>query len=128
MLTIAEVEKIHAVLIEKFGGGKGIRDLGLLESALVRPFNTFEGQELYPEPVDKAAAVLESVVMNHPFVDGNKRTGYVLARLLLMNNGWDIEASQNAKYDFVVAVATGEMRFDEIRSWLKAHVVKTKNL
>ena len=124
MFTIAEVEKIHAILIEKFGGGNWIRDRGLLDSALTRPFNTFEDQELYPEPVDKAAAILESIIMNHPFIDGNKRTGYVLARLLLMELGLDIKASQSDKFDFVIAISTGEMRYDEIRNWLIAHVTQ----
>jgi death-on-curing protein len=123
MFTIAEVKKIHAILIERFGGGNGIRDLGLLESALNRPLATFDGQELYPNAVDKAAAVLESILINHPFVDGNKRTGYVLARLLLMANELDIEASQNDKYDFVIAITAGELRFNEIKAWLKVHVI-----
>jgi death-on-curing protein len=78
MIQIEEVEKIHDILIEKFGGAKGIRDRGTLESALGRPFQTFDGEDLYPNPVDKAAAIFESIISNHPFVDGNKRTAYAL--------------------------------------------------
>lgn len=126
MIDIATVEKIHAILIERFGGKAGIRDKGLLESAMHRPFATFGETELYPEPVDKAAAVLESVLINHPFVDGNKRTAYVLARLILMENGYDINASQNEKYDFVISVTKGEIRFEEIKKWLSAHIIKQK--
>lgn len=125
MIDITEVEKIHAILIEKFGGANAVRDRGLLESAIHRPFATFGDTELYPDPIDKAAAILESILINHPFTDGNKRTGYVLARLLLMENGCDISASQADKYDFVIAVSKGEMRFDGIRNWLSLHVLKT---
>jgi death on curing protein len=72
MMGITEVEKIHDILIERFGGAKGIRDKGSLDSALRRPYQTFDGQELYPRPVDKAAAIFESIISN-PFIDGNKR-------------------------------------------------------
>ena len=72
MLTIIEVQKIHAILIEKFGGSNGVRDLGLLESALNRPFATFEQQELYPGAIDKAAAILESILMNHHLLMATK--------------------------------------------------------
>jgi death-on-curing protein len=69
MIDSNEVEKIHDILIDKFGGAKGIRDKGLLESSINRPFQTFDGQELYPNPEDKAAAIFESIITNHPFVD-----------------------------------------------------------
>ena len=84
MIPIGEVEIIHNILIDRYGGSKGIRDIGLLESALARPFATFDDKDLYPHPVEKAAAILESVVINHPFVDGNKRIAYTLMRLLLL--------------------------------------------
>ena len=77
MIDINEVEKIHDILLENFGGAKGIRDKGALESAINRPYQTFDGQELYPSPIDKAAAIFESIISNHPFIDGNKRTAYV---------------------------------------------------
>lgn len=92
MISEREVLEIHSILIERFGGSEGVRDQELLDSALNRPYQTFNGQELYPRPIDKAAAIIESIVKNHPFVDGNKRTGYVLARLLLMNEQRDIHA------------------------------------
>ena len=119
MIDINEVEKIHDILIEKFGGGKGIRDKGLLESAINRPFQTFDGLDLYPDPVDKAAAIFESIITNHPFVDGNKRTAYVLMRLILKSNNLDIRLGQNEKYDFVIRSASGQVSFDQIRAWIK---------
>ena len=119
MIDINEVEKIHDILIDKFGGAKGIRDKGLLESSLNRPFQTFDGQELYPNPIDKAAAIFESIITNHPFVDGNKRTAYVLMRLMLKNNNIDIHLGQNDKYDFVIKAASGQVTFDQIKTWIK---------
>jgi death on curing protein len=115
MISIKEVEIIHNILIDKFGGSKGIRDKGLLESALARPFATFESKDLYSTPIDKAAAIIESVAINHPFVDGNKRTAYTLMRLILLENEIDISASQEEKYNFVISVSTGEYKFDEIK-------------
>jgi len=87
MITLEEVIAIHHLLIEEFGGEEGIRDAGLIEAAIQRPFATFDGKDLYPTPLEKAAGILESFVNNHPFIDGNKRIGYVLMRLTLMNFG-----------------------------------------
>ena len=122
MIEISEVEKIHDILIERFGGAKGIRDRGILESAIGRPFQTFDGKDLYPDPVDKAAAIFESIVSNHPFVDGNKRTAYVLMRLILKSNNLDIKVDQNEKYDFVIKAAKGELTFDKIKIWIRENV------
>lgn len=118
MVDIEEVLKIHNLLIDKFGGSIGVRDKGPLDASINRPFATFDQKELYPLPVDKAAAILESILINHPFVDGNKRTGYVLMRLILMQNKMDIKATQSEKYEFVVEVAKGEKKFDTIKTWL----------
>ncbi|MEQ6118039.1 Fic family protein [Reichenbachiella sp. MALMAid0571] len=118
MISEKEALEIHAILIERFGGSGGIRDKELLDSALHRPYQTFDGQELYPTPIDKAAAILESIVKNHPFSDGNKRTGYVLARLLLMNQQIDIHADKEQKYQFVISISTGKLNFNQIKEWL----------
>src|SRR5688572_22354390 len=127
MISLQEALAIHNILLEQFGGGNGLRDQGALEAALNRPFNTFDQVELYPEAIDKAAAIIESILINHPFVDGNKRTGYVLMRLLLMQNGLDIQASQEEKHAFVIAIAKGEFRIEEIRVWLRKKVVIKSN-
>ncbi|SCY37034.1 type II toxin-antitoxin system death-on-curing family toxin [Flavobacterium caeni] len=124
MISLKEVEIIHNILIDKFGGSKGIRDLGLLESALARPFATFDNNDLYPNPVDKAAAILESIAINHPFIDGNKRTAYTLMRLILLEYQFDIMASQDEKYDLVILVSTGDYRFDEIKNWIELNLEK----
>lgn len=110
MIDLREAENIHNLLIEKFGGAKGIRDHGLLESSLKRPYQTFGGQELYPTPIDKAAAIFESLIANHPFLDGNKRIAYVLMRLMLKVHKLDIECTQTEKFEFVMKAARGELK------------------
>jgi len=118
MIAIEVVIRIQKILIDQFGGTHGIRDKSALESAISRPFATFDNQELYPSPIEKASAVLESVVTNHPFIDGNKRIGYVLARLFILKSGLDIFSTQEEKYDLVIGVSKGELKYDHIKVWL----------
>ena len=124
MISLKETEEIHTLVIEMFGGSHGIRDHNALESALARPFQTFANQDLYSNIIQKAASLIESLLVNHPFIDGNKRTGYVLMRVFLISNGLDINASQEDKYDFVISVASGLSRFETIVDWLTMHVEK----
>ena len=119
MITYQEALDIHEVLLKTFGGLAGMRDEGLLKAAIARPFAGFGEAEFYPRLEEKAAAILESIVKNHPFVDGNKRTGYVLMRLLLLQADQDIQATQDEKYDFVIGVAAGQLTFQEIVAWIK---------
>lgn len=124
MITLKEVENIHSILIKRFGGSLGIRDAAGLDAAINRPYQTFDQHELYPEAIDKAAAIFESIISNHPFIDGNKRTAYVLMRLILMENNQDIKASENEKYDFVINAAQGKLTFQMIRGWITDHIIK----
>lgn len=121
MISLTEVEKIHSILIERHGGSHGVRDKALLESAVSRPYVTFDKKELYQTPISKAAAILESILINHPFIDGNKRTGYVLARLILLENDIDIKASQLDKYEFIIRISKGELKFESIIEWLNTN-------
>ena len=127
MISVKEAEEIHKILIEAFGGSHGIRDMAGLDSALARPFQTFGNNDLYPTSVHKAAALIESLLVNHPFIDGNKRTGYVLMRIFLIDNGLDINATQEEKYNFVLKIASGKTKFEEIIDWLTKHV-EEKNI
>ena len=124
MIPIKEVELLHRILIDKFGGSHGIRDSAALESALARPFQTFDGKDLYPSALEKAASLIESILINHPFIDGNKRTGYTLLRLFLIQNGIDITASQDNKYEFVIDIASGTLKYEGIVSWLTSNTAK----
>ena len=119
MISVSQALKIHTVAILKFGGAKGVRDMGGLESALARPFQTFGGEDLYPSIFEKAAAIGESLIMNHPFIDGNKRTGYLLMEALLRYGGHKIVASDDELYQFVINISTGSISFEDIVEWLK---------
>lgn len=124
MISLHDTEKLHKVLIENFGGSSGIRDFGGLSSALDRPFQTFASRELYPGTLEKAAALIESILINHPFVDGNKRSGYALTRLFLLSNKIDFTAAEELKYKFVIDIAAGKIRFEEILTWLQKHTAE----
>lgn len=78
---------------------------------------------MYPTPPEKAAAIIESVLINHPFFDGNKRFGFVAMRLTLMEYGFDILATEDDKYDFVIKIAKGEFKFDKILSWINDKLI-----
>lgn len=125
-VTIGEVISIHEILIEQFGGIKGVRDMGLLESSVNRVYQTFEGKELYPSPAEKAAAIFESLISNHPFVDGNKRIAYVMLRRVLLNDNFDIKASADDKYSFVISAASGKMDYSEIKNWISEKLIQNK--
>ena len=124
MIPVKEVELLHRILIDKFGGSHGIRDNAALESAIARPFQTFDGNDLYPSVIEQAASLIESILINHPFIDGNKRTGYALLRLYLIQNGLDITTSQDNKYEFVINIASGTLTYEGILSWLKSNTVE----
>jgi death-on-curing protein len=118
MISKEEVFLIHDEVVKLHGGANGIRDLGGLESAIARPYQSFAAEDLYPTCFEKAAAIGESIIMNHPFIDGNKRTGYVLMELLLRIEEIKINASDDDLYTFVIKISTGEFKFEQIVEWL----------
>ena len=122
-LTPAQVLFIHARLIAETGGSAGLRDVGLLEAAVARPRATFDGALLYPELPSQAAALMESLVRNHPFVDGNKRVGITAAALFLRRNGLRLTATNQELEAFTLAVARGEVPLDDIAAWFGAHTI-----
>jgi len=124
MITVDYAIKIHNTLIDKFGGIPGLRDRNLLESALARPYQTFDQKDLYKTPAEKSSALIESLITNHPFLDGNKRFGYTAMRLLLLEEGFDIAATENEKYDFVIDIAKGTLKYPDIYSWIINHLKK----
>lgn len=116
-----QVIKLHSSLIAKTGGMDGIRDENLLDSALKSPFQTFGGNELYPDIFDKASQLCYSLVENHPFADGNKRIGVHLTLLFLKLNNENIEYSQAELIDFGLNIASGKMNKDDIKAWFLTH-------
>jgi death-on-curing protein len=123
-LSLAEVLELHRQIIEQSGGARGLLDLRALESALAQPRMTFDGAELYPSIVEKASALGFSVIKNHPFVDGNKRTGHAAMETFLVLNGYEIRASVDDQEQVILRVAAGEMARQEFTAWLRAHVVQ----
>jgi len=125
-LTAEQVLFIHSRLVAEFGGSHGIRDLGLLESAVARPQATFEGKDLYPNIFNKAAALMESLIGNHPFVDGNKRTGISAAVLFLRINGWKLTASNSDLETRTLRVVTQDTPLEDLAAWLQSNSVRVK--
>jgi death-on-curing protein len=100
----------------------GIRDLGAVESALAQPRMTFGGEELYSTLVDKAAAIGFSLIMNHPFIDGNKRIGHAAMEVFLVMNGLEIDASVDEQETIFLSLASGKLDREAFTQWLKCHV------
>lgn len=120
-LTVEQVLFIHSRIIAETGGSNKVRDLGLLESAVARPRATFEGKEMYAGVFNKAAALMDSLINNHPFADGNKRTGVTAAGLFLVRNGWQIDSSSAAIEKVTLRVAINKMQVVDLAKWLKAN-------
>lgn len=118
-LTLIEVLELHRRITEKSGGAFGMRDVGLLESAIAQPRMTFGGEDLYPSLFEKAAALGFSIIMNHPFVDGNKRTGHAAMETFLVLNGMEINASVDEQERVVLAIASGELKREAFVEWLQ---------
>jgi death-on-curing protein len=125
-LALGEVIELHQRLLTQTGGASGIRDLGLLESALAQPKATFGGSDLHPTLVDKAAALGFALVANHAFVDGNKRVGHAAMEVFLLLNGHEIRASVDEQEEVMLKIATGTMDRSALALWLKDHVTKVK--
>ncbi|HTU41895.1 MAG TPA: type II toxin-antitoxin system death-on-curing family toxin [Candidatus Aquilonibacter sp.] len=118
-LTVAEVVAIHHHQIEEYGGSHGLRDQGVLEAAVFRPQTGY-----YNDLSEEAAALLESLVNNHAFVDGNKRIGFAAVHTFLLVNGFDLDVSSHDAYDFMIsAMEQGKFRFPLLREWILAHLV-----
>jgi death-on-curing protein len=118
-VSLEQVRELHALQVRRFGGPAGLRDRGALEAAVARPQMTFGGEDLYPDVEAKAAAVMHSLVMNHPFADGNKRTGAVAAELLMNLNDVELTAGDDELVEVALAVARGEVAAEALAIWLR---------
>jgi len=113
---------VHLRQLAEHGGGEGIRDKGLLQSALARPQNLLAYGTPPPGLADLAAAYAYGIARNHPFVDGNKRTALIVARLFLLLNGMNLVATQEEKYSTFLALAAGELSEEDLATWVRAHL------
>lgn len=125
-LSTKDVLLLHNMAIDAAGGLHGLRDLGLLESAVGRPKATFVRVDLYSTIFDKAAALIHSLLMNHPFVDGNKRTAMYSAMTFLELNGYRFVATQKEVVQFALKVENEKLEVEEISTWLAVHTKKCK--
>ena len=116
-LSLAQLLRLHEMQIRAFGGSTGVRDRGGAEAALARPQATFGGEDLYPDVESKAAALMHSLVMNHPFVDGNKRAGAAGAELFLNVNGVELESGDDELVE--ITLALGKARSEALPIWLR---------
>ena len=121
-LTLAEVLDLHRGVIEQSGGADGVRDLGGVESAVAQPQMSFGNEELYPTIESKATALCFSLVMNHPFVDGNKRIGHAAMETFLVMNGFEIVADIDDAEKIILTLAAGELSREELLEWVTSHI------
>ncbi len=120
-LSLEDVLTLHADQVALYGGDHGVRDLGLLESAIAQPQATFGGEFLHKDLFEMAAAYLFHIVQNHPFLDGNKRTGAVAALVFLDLNGVEITAPKGSVYEVTMSVATGQAGKAEVVAFFRSH-------
>ncbi len=119
-LSLDEVLEIHRRVIESFGGADGVRDLGLLESALYRPQSGY-----YEDLAAMAAALFDSMLMNHQFVDGNKRVAFFATDVFLRLNGWRLEVDADAAHSLLIELLrTGQCDFEHLEVWIRNSVTR----
>ena len=122
-LTKRQVLSMHSELLRIHGGSAGIRDEGLLDSALAAPYQTFDGLRLLPSVQQVAVRLGFGIIMNHPFVDGNKRIGAHVMLTLLALNGIELEYTQKELYEIILQVAAGGAAFDDLLNWVLEHEI-----
>jgi death on curing protein len=121
-LTLSQVLDLHRRIIHQSGGALGILDLRLLESALQQPRTVFAEAELYPSLAEKASVLGFSIIQNHPFIDGNKRTGHAVMEIFLLLNGYELAASVEESEKIVLQLASGDLSREEFRTWIEQHL------
>lgn len=121
LLTIDEIIELHGKLVAKTGGSNGLRDLGLLESAVYSAQMSFGDEEVYPTVMEKAARLMYAIVSNHAFVDGNKRIGVFVMLMTLRLNGIILQYTQSELIELGLSVAAGKLKYEDILNWLQSH-------
>ncbi|MBI3119507.1 MAG: type II toxin-antitoxin system death-on-curing family toxin [Candidatus Hydrogenedentes bacterium] len=122
LLTLREVLFLHRRIIQQSGGTEGILHASALESAVAQPRMTFGGEDLYPGIHEKAAALCHAIVANHPFLDGNKRTGHAAMATFLHLNGFTIESTDDEQERLMLALAVGRVSRQSLAEWIESHM------
>ena len=123
ILSVEEIISLHERIIYKTGGSHGVRDMGLLESAVYSADNSFDDVELYPSVEEKAARLMFALTSNHAFVDGNKRIGVFTMLITLELNGIFLKFSQKELIELGLSVADGSWDYKKILDWIKSHEI-----
>lgn len=121
-LTLREVLSLYRDVMQSSGGALGVRDLGGLESAIAQPRMTFGGEEFYSDIAAKAAALGFSLIMNHPFLDGNKRLGHAAMEVFLVINGFELEAEADEQEGVILQLAASKLNRESFARWVREHI------
>lgn len=125
-LTLEQIIVIHEDQIVRYGGSSGLRDVSLLESAVFRSQSSFGGEDLYPTIFDKASALMHSLILNHPFIDGNKRTGTASMLVFLELNGYRLQVNQKALVNAALDMESKKINVEKLATWLKKYAKKIR--
>lgn len=120
-ISLAEILLYHQKIIDRTGGTKGIRDIGLIEAAFNNACSTFDGEDLYPSIEDKIAIITYALINNHGFVDGNKRIGIAVMLLLLQMNNIRINYMQDELVELGLGLASGQFKKESLKDWIENH-------
>jgi death-on-curing protein len=123
-LTLEEILELHRLVIAQSGGAPGLNNLNGLDSAVAQPAMTFDGNDLYPTVADKAAALAFSLVLNHPFVDGNKRVGHAALETFLVLNGYELNATVEEQEQVILSLAAGQLSREDFTEWVRLHLME----
>lgn len=127
-ITVTRVLAIHDYAVKRYGGSQGIRDIGLVESAVARPQSGFDREYLYKDIFDMASALLQSLLKNPPFMDGNKRTALFSTGIFLKINGYKLNNTHEAEVEFAVQVDNSNLSLEDISTWLKENSKKYNSI
>ena len=121
-LTKEQIIMLHEAIYERYGGSCGVLNGGMLDSALKAPFQTFGGEELFPDTKDKIMRLAYGLIKNHSFRDGNKRIGALVLLVLLELNGWHVNATNEEFADIIMGIAASEKDEEDLKQWVESHV------
>ncbi|MBR1905633.1 MAG: type II toxin-antitoxin system death-on-curing family toxin [Clostridiales bacterium] len=121
-LTKEQIIMLHEAIYERYGGSCGVLNEGMLDSALQAPFQTFGGEELFPDTKDKIMRLAYGLIKNHSFRDGNKRIGALVLLVLLELNGWHVNATNEEFADIIMGIAASEKDDVDLKKWVDSHI------
>ena len=124
-LSVIQVLEIYRNIILQSGGAFGVRDMGALESSVAQPQMTFGGSDLYQSIHEKVSVLAFSIIKNHPFIDGNKRTAHAAMEIFLILNGWELNAATDEQEAAFIKLAKGELNQAQLSDWISNRIVKT---